>query len=416
MSNHFRLVMWQGSLKKLGIVLICMTAAIFTAQSYADDADDTANYAAKNYQRLKAILPYYQQAAAQPQNYTWPVMPQTEKPLHPGSRDGMVLLLRQRLKTTHDLAADSANSMTFDDELADAVKVFQNRHGLTADAIVGQDTLAALNVQPAARVRQIQLNMQRWAELARTAGNRYVLVNIPEYRLHLIDKNHEVLTMKVIVGRPSRQTPELVSDITRIVFNPKWNVPNMIAQNDIVPKMIMNRNYLNQNQIRIFNNQESDAQEMSAYDVDWKGAEDNGFQYHLRQEPGIKNALGLVKFEFENTHDVYLHDTPAKELFNRDQRDFSSGCMRVEKPFALVGYLTNDDERMNSDKMRGILATKRTTYFRVQHPITIITTYITAWVDDGGMVHFANDVYEKDNDPSLVPREQDSNGEDRHRG
>jgi murein L,D-transpeptidase YcbB/YkuD len=126
--------------------------------------------------------------------------------------------------------------------------------------------------------------------------------------------------------------------------------------------------------------------------------------------------LGLVKFEFENTHDVYLHDTPAKELFNRDQRDFSSGCMRVEKPFALVGYLTNDDERMNSDKMRGILATKRTTYFRVQHPITIITTYITAWVDDGGMVHFANDVYEKDNDPSLVPREQDSNGEDRHRG
>jgi murein L,D-transpeptidase YcbB/YkuD len=170
----------------------------------------------------------------------------------------------------------------------------------------------------------------------------------------------------------------------------------MIAQNDIVPKVIENPSYLNENKIRVYNNQENDAYEMSSYDVDWRDAEENGFQYHLRQDPGIKNALGLVKFEFQNSHDVYLHDTPAKELFNKDKRDFSSGCIRLEKPFALVAYLTQNDTRMDSNKVRTTLETKHTTYFSLRDPIPIYITYITAWVSDDGVVHFADDVYDKD--------------------
>lgn len=363
------------------------------------------NYAAQNYARLQVQLPYYQDAVTHPEKYPWPMIPASKHLLRPGVHDGMVLLLRQRLRTTHDLAADSSNSLTFDKELAAAVKIFQARHGLSADAVVGADTLQALNVTPAMRVQQIQLNMQRFAQLAQETSGRYVLVNIPEYQLHLIDNNKDALTMKIIVGKPTRETPELESDITRIVFNPHWNVPHMIAQNDIVPKVIENPGYLNQNRIRIFNSQESDSSEMSSYDVDWHDAQENGFQYHLRQEPGVKNALGLVKFEFQNSHDVYLHDTPAKELFNKDKRDFSSGCIRLEKPFALVAYLTKDDERMDSNKVRTTLETRHTTYFSVQDPIPIYITYITAWVDEKGVVHFMDDVYGKDFGSTTAPQD-----------
>jgi L,D-transpeptidase YcbB len=391
MGNQSGLFMRQGALL---IVLLSM----LSMRAVADEASTAGqtNYAAKNYARLQAELPYYQDAAAHPDKYPWPIIPQSRHLLRPGVHDGIVLLLRQRLRTTHDLPSDSQNSLTFDKELATAVKTFQWRHGLTADGVVGADTLKALNITPDIRVQQIIINMKRFAELYQEAGSRYVLVNIPEYQLHVIDNNLDRLTMKVIVGKPTRETPELDSEITRIVFNPHWSVPHMIAQNDIVPKVIENPSYLNQNKIRIFNSQESDSVEMSTYDVDWHDAQENGFQYHLRQEPGIKNALGLVKFEFQNSHDVYLHDTPAKELFNKDKRDFSSGCIRLEKPFALVAYLTKDDDRMNGAKVRSTLETRHTTYFSVDDPMPIFITYITAWVDDNGVVHFMDDVYGKD--------------------
>jgi murein L,D-transpeptidase YcbB/YkuD len=394
MSNHLGLFMRQGALVTL--LLFTQTTALAAVSEIVTPAPAPNNYASKNYDRLAAQLPYYQDAAEHPEKYPWPIIPSSKRILRPGVHDGLVLLLRQRLQTTRDLVNTNTNSLLFDKELAQAVKVFQARHGLTADAIVGADTLAALNVTPDIRAKQIQINMQRFAQLAGDVGDRFVLVNIPEYQLHLVEDNHEVLTMKVIVGKPTRETPELTSDINRLEFNPHWSVPHMIAQNDIVPKVIENPSYLNENKIRVYNNQENDAYEMSSYDVDWRDAEENGFQYHLRQDPGIKNALGLVKFEFQNSHDVYLHDTPAKELFNKDKRDFSSGCIRLEKPFALVAYLTQNDTRMDSNKVRTTLETKHTTYFSLRDPIPIYITYITAWVSDDGVVHFADDVYDKD--------------------
>jgi murein L,D-transpeptidase YcbB/YkuD len=394
MSNHFGLFMRQGALVTL--LLFTQTTALAAVSEIVTPAPAPNNYASRNYDRLAAQLPYYQDAAEHPDKYPWPIIPNAKRILRPGEHDGLVLLLRQRLQTTRDLVNTNSKSLLFDKELAQAVKVFQARHGLTADAIVGADTLAALNVTPDIRARQIQINMQRFAQLAGDVGDRFVMVNIPEYQLHLVEDNHEVLTMKVIVGKPTRETPELVSDINRLEFNPHWSVPHMIAQNDIVPKVIENPSYLNENKIRVYNNQENDAYEMSSYDVDWRDAQENGFQYHLRQDPGIKNALGLVKFEFQNSHDVYLHDTPAKDLFNKDKRDFSSGCIRLEKPFALVAYLTQNDTRMDSNKVRTTLETKHTTYFSLRNPIPIYITYITAWVSDDGVVHFADDVYDKD--------------------
>jgi murein L,D-transpeptidase YcbB/YkuD len=397
MNNHFRMFMWQGALS----ISLLVSQTAFAAQPDATPSS-SANFAAQNYARLQAELPYYQDAVSHPEKYPWPIIPTSRKALHLGMRDGIILLLKQRLRTTHDLVDHNTASLLFDKDLAKAVKVFQSRHGLTPDGVVGNDTLAALNVSPDIRLKQIVINMQRFLQLENELGDRFVLVNIPEYQLHLIEDNREVLTMKAIVGKPTRETPELSSEITRLVFNPHWSVPHMIAQNDIVPKVIENPSYLNENNIRIFNNQESDAYEMSADDINWRDAEENGFQYHLRQDPGVKNALGLVKFEFQNSHDVYLHDTPAKELFNKDKRDFSSGCIRLEKPFALVAYLTHDDKRIDGDKIRNTLETRHTTYFSIQDPIPIYITYITAWVSDDGVVHFADDIYGKDVEGSAI--------------
>jgi murein L,D-transpeptidase YcbB/YkuD len=191
------------------------------------------------------------------------------------------------------------------------------------------------------------------------------------------------------------------------VFNPKWNVPAMIAKNDIIPKAMENPAYLNSEGIRIFNSDQSDSYEINRYDVDWADARENGFPYHFRQDPGAKNALGLVKFEFPNTHDVYMHDTPAKTLFASDVRDFSSGCIRLEKPFALVDYLTQNDERIDSNKIQDTIATRRTTYFSVQKALPVIIAYMTAWVDDQGYTHFADDIYHLDdpNVPSDIPQD-----------
>jgi murein L,D-transpeptidase YcbB/YkuD len=394
MSDHVRLFMQKS-------ILVCAFA--FCA-AHAEVSDSTPPAAVnKNYTLLAEVLPLYEHALIVP----WPTIPETSRLLHKGSNNQTVLLLRERLQATRDLPLVMPNTTKFDKALEVAVKLFQWRHGLKADGVVGAGTRAALNVSPEVRVQQIRTNMQRWAQLSNQLQGRYVLVNIPEFQLHLIDDDSEVLTMKVIVGKPTRQTPELTSHITRIVFNPKWNVPAMIAKNDIVPKVIENPAYLNSEGIRIFNSDQSDSYELSRSDIDWEDARANGFPYNFRQDPGAKNALGLVKFEFQNTHDVYMHDTPAKNLFASDVRDFSSGCIRLEKPFALVDYLTLHDDRIDAEKIQDTLASQKTTYFRVDNPLPIVVAYLTAWVDDKGYTHFADDIYHLDDpsQPSDIPQD-----------
>ncbi len=198
---------------------------------------------------------------------------------------------------------------------------------------------------------------------------------------------------QAIVGKPERPTPEINSTVTRIVFNPYWNIPKMIAEEDIVPKAINNPDYLDDMHIRVFERQDTDAAELDPHDVDWNSAQDDGLQYHLRQDPGNDNALGLVKFEFPNSNDVYMHDTPAKNLFNLDKRAFSSGCIRLEKPFELVTYLMQDDPEWTNDMLEQILAANTTKYQKVSRPTRVIITYLTAWVDDEGDLQFRDDLY-----------------------
>ena len=270
---------------------------------------------------------------------------------------------------------------------------YQMRHGLTPDGVVGADTISELNIQPNRRLQQIQLNISRWEKLSSELMDRYILINIPNYQLDVIEYGHKVFSMKAVVGKPERPTPEIISTVTRLVFNPYWNIPRMIAQEDIVPKVIEDPNYLANMRIKVFDRQDNDATELDPHDIDWIAAEYEDLRYHFRQDPGSENALGLVKFEFPNSDDVYMHDTPAKNLFNINRRAFSSGCIRLEKPFELVSYLMQDDPTWTNATMEDILAANTTKYIKVSRPTRIIITYLTAWVDEEGVLQLRNDLY-----------------------
>lgn len=351
--------------------------------------------AAKNITALNNLLPVYEAAAAHP----WKTIPSGSK-LKLGAKNKNVVLLRERLRATNELvAANDSGTPVFDNPLDDAVKLFQRTHGLKADGYVGRETLRELNVSPDVRLSQIKVNLQRWEALSHRLGSRYIMVNIPDYRLNVVENGKTVLTMKAIVGNTTHQTPELQSVVTRVVLNPYWNVPKKIAKNDIVPKVIADPDYLNDERIKIFESQEPDARRIDPSEINWQSAAENGFQYHFRQEPGLGNALGLVKFEFDNSEDVYLHDTPAKTLFDQDKRAFSHGCIRLEKPFELAQYLMQNNSNWTDDRVKEILETGKTRYIKAAKPTDIVITYITASVDEYGLVEFRDDLYGRDAAP-----------------
>lgn len=382
--------------KSLALFLFGLLCLIYHPVAFAFAFPFTLNpnnpsLANKNYAGLSTALAVYQRAALQP----WPLMTvHTLLKVH--QQNPTVALLRTRLQATGDLPTDDYQvDNIFEPALARAVMHFQQRHGLKADGIVGKQTLQALNVPPAVRIKQIEINMQRWANLANQLGNRFILVNIPDFHLSVFEHNHEVLRLKTIVGKVARQTPDIHSRLTRMVFNPYWNVPQKIARKDIIPKVLDNPNYLTDLHIKVFPADTEDAAPIDPAEIDWEAVAENDLPYRLRQDPGLNNALGLVKFEFQNSADIYLHDTPAKNLFAENTRLFSSGCIRLENPFALVNYLMQTDAQWDEEYMHSILGTGKTTYIRVAHPIPIFITYLTAWVDEQGMLNFRDDIYGK---------------------
>lgn len=373
-----------------------------TTSLFANDPVEATQYstlASVNFWQLNKAITLYQNAAQQ----EWPIIPDNPYLLKIGTRSNTVLLLRERLKLTGDLdPMDDIGGKRFDYQLSNAVKNFQARHGLKADGSVGNGTRIELNIPPETRAKQIAINMQRWADLASQLGDRFIIVNIPDFHMYLYDHNQKMLSLRAIVGKPDLQTPEITSKVTRIVFNPYWNIPNTIAKKDIAPKMLEDPHYASRMHIKVLTSEQEDASEISPWRVNWSAASYGNFNYHLRQEPGADNALGLVKFEFQNSHDVYMHDTSAKDLFNTDNRDYSHGCIRLENPFSLAEYLLKDDQRWNEERIQQIIEAGHTKYVKVPQPIPIFIVYITAWVDDEGRVNFRDDLYQMDSDNPVV--------------
>jgi murein L,D-transpeptidase YcbB/YkuD len=252
---------------------------------------------------------------------------------------------------------------------------FQKRHGLEPTGKLDDDTLAELNVPVGDRIRQIELNMERWRWLPGSLGNRYIYVNVPEFRMELIDNGRKAIDMAVVVGKQQSQTPVFSDRMTYLELNPEWNIPTNIANDEIFPKLASNPGYLASHNMEI---------------VDGEGGP------RIRQLPGPDNPLGQIKFMFPNEYDVYLHDTPADHLFSRTERDFSHGCIRLERPVQLAEYLLKDDPDWRGTRLRDAIVSGEQKTVKLPRPIPVHILYFTAWVEDDGTLQFRKDVYGHD--------------------
>ncbi len=348
------------------------------------------------YRGLRQALHHMRQLQAQG---GWPGIAD-DATLRPGSQDLRVPLLRQRLRISGDLNGRRTivQPEYYDEPLKAAVQHFQRRHGLKPDGIIGKQTFAALNVPVDQRVRQIALNLERWRWLPRHLSQRYIQINAADFDLQVIENSRTMLQMRVVVGRPARRTPVFSAPITYMVFNPYWSVPHTIAVEDILPKLTHGADYLTRHSFKVFNGWEKDAQAIDPNSVNWKIYSSAYFPFRLRQDPGPKNALGQIKFMLPNKFSVYLHDTPQRALFDRVQRDFSSGCIRVENAPALAAHLLSQDPDWAPEKIRAQLSTGRRQIVRLSEPIPVYLLYMTAWKDQRGVLQFRNDIYNRDRD------------------
>ncbi|WP_064602955.1 L,D-transpeptidase family protein [Photobacterium sp. J15] len=288
-------------------------------------------------------------------------------------------------------------------ELVEAVKSFQERHGLKVDGVIGPKTRYWLSTAPKERIRVLALNAQRM-RLWPAEHPSLLVVNIPDFGMSLWLDNEHVLNSKVIVGRPSRRTPLMTSSISSVVFNPYWNVPISIMRKDILPKAQYDRGYLYRNDFRVIRSWTSNEQ-IPIHTIDWRIVNSKSFPYRLRQKPGNKNALGKFKFNIPNDNSIYLHDTPTKSLFNKETRAFSSGCVRVEHADELAMILLNhsgvSEERVNQLKARA-----NTKTVGLSNRVKVHVIYQTAWVDGQGEVHFRDDIYRYDQFGRMSQKEE----------
>ncbi len=327
----------------------------------------------------------------------WPSVAVRET-LHPGDRCSAIGDLRFRLVASGDANPPSRfdDPLYFDAALVSAVRRFQRNNGLPVDGIIGRETIAAMNITIEQRIRQVVLNLERWRWLPRDLGHRHIVVNTADFTLMAVENNQPLRQMRVVVGRPARRSPVFSADMTYLVVNPYWNVPTTIAVADMLPQLQRDAAYLSRKEIRVFENWQPDAPEIDPLTVKWRAYHADDFPFRLRQEPGPNNALGRVKFMFPNRFAVYLHDTPNHDLFDRWQRDFSSGCIRVEAPLALSEFVLAGDERWTREALATAIDRKVPVSIRLNDPVPVHLVYLTAWVDQAGTLHFRNDIYHRD--------------------
>jgi murein L,D-transpeptidase YcbB/YkuD len=318
-------------------------------------------------------------------------------PLAKGQRGMRVRALRARLAVTGELPRGAASSDVFDGGLMRAVERFETRAGRDADGIVDAAELAELNVSAVQRLRQIDLNMERWRWLPRSFGPRHLLVNIPEYRLHVQEGNREVLAMRVVVGKAMNQTPVFSDTMTQVVVNPTWNVPTSIVVTEIAPEMDRDPGYLARHRMRVFDGTGPGARELDPGSVDWWDVSADQKLY-VRQDAGGSNALGALKFVLPNSFDIYLHDTPAGHLFSLEDRSFSHGCVRVEDPMRLARYVLKGRSEASPSRLRALIESGETRTLALPRPLPVNIVYFTAFADADGTAGFREDVYGIDAD------------------
>ena len=304
------------------------------------------------------------------------------KMLRPGMEDERLPLLRQRLK----LPAAEDDPLSYDDDTVAAVEAFQESLDLLVDGIVGPATVAALNGGEATSRGDIVANMERWRWMPSDLGGYHVEVNIPEFRLALVDDGEVTYTTRVVTGTPRNRTPVFSDEIEMIVVDPYWNVPSSIAVNEIGPQLASNPGYIASHNMELLYG----GKIVDASAVDW--SETSVRNFSIRQRPGASNALGSIKFLFPNSHNVYLHDTPSKSLFSRSYRAFSHGCVRVQNPWDFAGALLSHETKVT---LAGLESQRggREDWNTLANHIPVHLMYFTLRVDEDGTIHSYGDVY-----------------------
>ena len=324
----------------------------------------------------------------------WPVIP-PGRVLELGINDTRVLTLRKYLAITGDLPAvtESINDSIFDKDVENAVIQFQYRHNLNQDGVVGKGMLSMMNVPVEKRIDEIRINMERARWVIHHLPEDFMVVNIAGYNVRRITHDSVVFYSRVIVGRHFHESPIFKGKLSYIEINPTWTLPYSIATKETLPKLQKNPNYLTEKNMIIM---DRNGKELDPSTINFNKLSKNNFPYTVRQKAGPHNALGEVKFMFPNKYAVYLHDTPSRSLFAREERAFSHGCIRLDKKWELFLNLMDDPEVWNMNKINQVLASGKTTRVNLKKPIEILLLYWTAGADKQDKLYFNKDVYNRD--------------------
>lgn len=321
----------------------------------------------RQYNLLKDYLLKYYQIQKQG---GWPTINTDKKLFKEGDTGAAVFQIKRRLYLTADLPENDTTPL-FTPALTQAVKEFQRRFGITQSGTVGTQLIKIMNVPVNERIRQMLVNMERIRWVPAQPPADYVLINIPEFRLHMYENNNYAWNMNIVAGSPAHSTVIFSGDLKYVVFSPYWNVPNGILKKEVLPGIKRDKNYL------------------ARHNMEWNGKS-------VRQKPGPNNSLGLVKFLFPNSYDIYLHDTPSKSLFDKDSRAFSHGCIRLKEPRKLAQYLLRNDPNWDSVKIVKAMNAKKEQYVTLKQPLPVYIGYFTSWVDRNGKLNFRDDIYGHD--------------------
>jgi len=345
----------------------------------------------QRYAALRSVLAKYRALAAKG---GWRTVPLGES-IRPGMTDPRIPAIRARLSITDGASNEVGATQTqlYGNELVEAVKRFQARQGLDADGVIGSTTIVAMNVPIQERINSIILAMERLRWMPENLGQQYLIVNIAGFELRRVNAGKVEERMAVVVGKPYHRTPVFSDRIRFLEFNPYWNVPPDIAVNEELPILRRNPAGLSAQGFEVVRgNQVTDPSS-----VDWSNVGPGHFPYQLRQRPGPNNALGRVKFMFPNSHNVYLHDSPAHSLFERNIRAFSHGCIRLSRPLDLAEQVlrVGGVQGWTKDRINNVVASTKTTVVNLREPLPVHITYLTAWADDGA-ANFRQDIYGHD--------------------
>jgi murein L,D-transpeptidase YcbB/YkuD len=316
--------------------------------------------------------------------------------LKPGMRAARVGQMRANLEARGYSGIDAGDADLYDGNIVAVVQHFQKRHGLEPDGVAAQATIAALNVTADQRVKQIIVNLERWRWLPDDLGSRHVFVNQAGFEMFLANDGQVVSRHRVIVGKPFHKTPMFSDRIAFVEFNPSWTVTPDIATNEILPKLREDPGYLERNDYVLYGGWDASAPVIDPWSVDWHAISGSAFPYRIVQKPGPKNALGVVKFMFPNKFNIYLHDTPSRQLFAQTGRAFSHGCIRVHEPIKFAEELLGLDGSQTPDGIRSLIDAGKTVTVGLKTKVPVHLAYFTVWIDEDGSPSFFPDVYDRD--------------------